>query len=266
LPALTVALTLTAKRMASKNCLVKHLEAVETLGSTSTICTDKTGTLTQNRMTVEHCWLGNQTYRVSHDKNEVHQQMDPIRKCFEAYSRCAILCSRSEFTDDNQDIMKRSCSGDASETAILRFMESVSGPVTQYRAMFPKIAEKPFSSTYKYQFSIHKNSDVNSNAVNGSMSNFFLVMKGAPERIIKLCSTAIDAFGQSIKIDTDFIENFEETYRDLGSMGERVLALCDCDFTQFPQNYNFNLEEGNDFELGNFRFLGLIAMIDPPRY
>lgn len=59
LPTMTVVLFSTAKRMASKNCLVKNLQAVETLGSTSTICTDKTGTLTQNKMTVSHLWCNN---------------------------------------------------------------------------------------------------------------------------------------------------------------------------------------------------------------
>ncbi|XP_054165216.1 sodium/potassium-transporting ATPase subunit alpha-3-like [Oppia nitens] len=269
LPALTVALTLTAKRMASKNCLVKHLEAVETLGSTSTICTDKTGTLTQNRMTVEHCWLGtSDIMKVEHNREQVAKQMMEIPKNWSAYSRCAILCSRSEFMADdlNPDIMKRSCSGDASETAILRFMESVEGPVMDYRARYPKQAEKPFSSTYKYQYSIHRrppNEDMAS-----AEAPYFLVMKGAPERIIKLCSQVIrPSDGQTVQMDSDFMDEFEETYRDLGSMGERVLALCDYEFPsrQFPAGYKWNVEEGEPFEMANFRFLGLIAMIDPPR-
>ncbi len=264
MPALTVALTLTAKRMASKNCLVKYLEAVETLGSTSTICSDKTGTLTQNRMTVEHCYLGGKIYRVSHEQEEVEQDMNPIKECWDAYSRCCRLCSRCEFIDDNPDIMKRACSGDASETAILKFMESVTGPVIKYRELYPKVAEKPFSSTYKYQYSIHKNSDYNPNMNEDLKSNFILVMKGAPERIIKLCSTILTAEGE-VEMTEDHITNFEEAYRELGSMGERVIAFCDFEFTQFPPDYKFDLEEGNDFTLGDFRFLGLIALIDPPR-
>ena len=87
LPALTLALTLTAKRMAKKNCLIKYLESVETLGSTSTICSDKTGTLTENRMTVEHCYLGNQVVRVSHEEEEVREDMANLQTCWDAFQR-----------------------------------------------------------------------------------------------------------------------------------------------------------------------------------
>ena len=91
-------------------------------------------------------------------------------------------------------------------------------------------------------------------------------MKGAPERIIKMCSVYIREDGETAQLDNQFMERFDETYRELGSNGERVLALCDHDFTQFPNNYKFNVENENDFELENLRFLGLIALIDPPRY
>lgn len=84
------------------------------------------------------------------------------------------------------DILKRNCNGDASETAILRFMECVSPVVAEYRERYPKQAEKPFSSVYKYQYSVHQNTDGD--------AAFFVVMKGAPERIINVCSHTIDGW------------------------------------------------------------------------
>ncbi|KFM66853.1 Sodium/potassium-transporting ATPase subunit alpha, partial [Stegodyphus mimosarum] len=260
LATVTVCLTLTAKRMASKNCLVKNLEAVETLGSTSTICSDKTGTLTQNRMTVAHMWFDNQIIEADTTEDQSGVQYDKTSPGWAALSRAACLCSRAEFKpgQDSIHILKRECTGDASESAILKCMELAVGDVAGYRRRNPKVCEIPFNSTNKYHVTIHETSDQKD-------PSYLLCMKGAPERILERCST-IFINGKDKILDEEMKDAFNNAYLELGGLGERVIGFCDLPLPSesYPHGYPFDADEQN-FPLNNLRFVGLIAMIDPPR-
>jgi len=260
LATVTVCLTLTAKRMAAKNCLVKNLEAVETLGSTSCICSDKTGTLTQNRMTVAHMWFDNKIVEADTSEDQSGSGFDKEAPGWKALERVAMLCNRADFKggQENVGILKKEVNGDASEAAILKCTELTKGKVMDYRAKNKKVCEIPFNSSNKFQVSIHETEDA-------ADKRYLMVMKGAPERILQRCTTIV-VDGTERPMTEDWKNAFETAYMELGGLGERVLGFCDFMLPEdkFPQGYPFDSEEEN-FPLEGLRFVGLMSMIDPPR-
>jgi sodium/potassium-transporting ATPase subunit alpha len=118
-----------------------------------------------------------------------------------ALLRIAALCNRAEFKPGQEGvpILRRECTGDASEIALLKFSELTMGNITEFRKKNPKIAEIPFNSTNKYQVSVHEADDGD--------SRYLLVMKGAPERILDRCTT-IMLNGKETDLDDNLRQDF----------------------------------------------------------
>jgi non-gastric H+/K+-exchanging ATPase len=141
--------------MAKKNCLVKNLEGVETLGSTSVICSDKTGTLTQNKMTVAHYWLDGKLVELDTGSETYGGDFDKGAFGWEELGKVACLCSNAEFEPSAENmakiVPKREVRGDATEAGILKCYESIMGDSKEVREENPKMIGIPFNSRNKYQ-------------------------------------------------------------------------------------------------------------------
>lgn len=269
LATVTVALTITAQRMAEKNVLVKSTLIVETLGSITAVASDKTGTLTQNRMTVRSViFPDGASTTAAHTRrtsfvNVMEDREFTISATFIPYYRTLIktagLCNHATFDERESEILARRTNGDASENALLKFSHS-NGNVDFLRTEWPEIACIPFNSHNKFMVTIHKSE---------SSPDYMMLMKGAPERILEKCTTYKDPdAGGDVKPFTEDVKNkVIAANTSLAENGERVLAFAQFTLTGLPANFEFETEDIDklNFDIMNMEFAGMISLEDPPR-
>jgi Ca2+-transporting ATPase len=244
LPAVTtLILALGVLRMAQQHAIVRRLPAVETLGSTTVICADKTGTLTENRMTVREYYLSDGR------RVEIEACSDPLDNdpLFEQAVRVGVLCNeasfRAEATDESRTI------GDPTETALLVVADALVLDVSRERANHPKIAEQPFHTSTKRMTTLHRKTD----------GQHLAALKGAPAVVLAACSNYRDAAGDTAPLDDTAFAMFIAANEEMASRALRVLALA-------IKHFATNEEHTSDTALeGGYTFLGFVGMIDPPR-
>lgn len=258
--ALTIALAVGVQRMARRKTIVRRLSAVETLGSTSVICTDKTGTLTKNEMTVVSVYLP-----ISHEEIRVTgagysavgrlvdiptgREMSPqsiekngaLVKLIEA----SVCCNDSQIQKIEKEHSVFQTIGDPTESALLVFAEKAGFKVSDIRERCPRVAELPFDSSTKMMATEH--------VVGG---NSIVYIKGAPEELLSLCGSVYGAEALMGEEDRDRVR---KAARQMADSALRVLAV-----GVIP---NIKIDELKGYSLfqGKVEFLGLLGELDPPR-
>ena len=215
----TIVLSFGTRKMAKENAIIRRLQAVEGLGSVSVICSDKTGTLTQNRMTVQKLYAGG---RVIDAANA--DFTDPAQR---PLLRTALLCNDATVNGDNEI-------GDPTETALVRLGEIYGFDEDIVREHWPRLTEIPFDSDRKLMSTIHQMED-----------RLVMVTKGAVDVLLDRSLVTAEERGKIEQVNEDF-----------SNEGLRVLAFA----WKNVESTAVSLADENDLE-----FLGLIAMMDPPR-
>ncbi len=251
LPAtMTITLAIGVQRMASRHAIIRRLPAVETLGSVSVICSDKTGTLTRNEMTVRSVTTSQQLFDVSgvgyHPDGDFLLDGDPValdhRPRLQALTLGATLCSDANVRLQDDDWL---VDGDPMEAALLiAGMKSGLDPVF-VRKSWPRTDEIPFESEHRFMATLHHDHE----------GRGAVYIKGAPERLLEMC---VRQRGQETDEDLDR-EYWLARMHEMGARGERVLALAERPIDPQARSLTFD-----DVESG-LTLLGFFGFADPPR-
>lgn len=229
----TIVLSLGTNKMAKQHAIIRRLPAVEALGSASIICTDKTGTLTQNKMTVVD-------YYIPHGTKD---QFPDDPKQWSAEERrllhIAVLCNDSNINQEGKEL------GDPTEVALIAFSNRVNKDYNEIRDQFPREAELPFDSDRKLMSTVH--------TFEGQTA---LLTKGGPDVLFSRCSHVF-MNGEVQPLTSEIRTQFEEKNEAFSKRAFRVLAYA---YKKFDDQDQLTIEDEHDLTL-----VGLTAMIDPPR-
>jgi magnesium-transporting ATPase (P-type) len=251
LPAvLTITLAIGVQRMAARNAIIRRLPAVETLGSVSTICSDKTGTLTRNEMTVTKVVTAERSYDVggvgyspkggfSIEGREVDPGADPNLM---RLARAALLCNDASLREVDG---AWAVDGDPMEGALVALGTKAGFDRERLAKELPRLDEIPFDAAHRYMATLHHSHD----------GSAFACVKGAPERIVEMCDCQATAAAEA-PLEVAFWAQATEA---LAREGGRVLALASRPITSDTRELSFgDVEHGLTLE-------GLVGLIDPPR-
>lgn len=226
----TIGLAIGTQKMAKENAIIKNLRAVEGLGCVSVICSDKTGTLTQNRMTVKKAYANGKVWEPEEAKGNDKAMGGLVAE--------SVLCNDGAINGET-------AVGDPTETALLSFCRTIGGDENKVREEFPRLQEIPFDSDRKLMSTLHFRNN-----------RYEMLIKGAPDVLLARC-TSVEQNGEVLPLTDEIRSAIVDQNRDFSSQGLRVLAFAK---KVLSENRPLTLEDENDLI-----FTGLIAMMDPPR-
>ncbi len=248
--AVTITLAIGVSRMAKRNVIIRKLPAVETLGSTTVICTDKTGTLTRNQMTVQEIYAGGLHFHLSgsgygpegtfshDDSNILPAQHQALRECLSA----GLLCNDTLLKQDAGGWLVE---GDPTEAALVAAAHKGGLSREELAITLPRLDTIPFDSGHQFMATLHRHG-----------SRQMVILKGSPESLLPLCTSALSDSGGPIPSDSD---EYHRQAVQMAEKGLRVLA-----FARLERPYSPDALKYDDIVEG-LTFIGLQGMIDPPR-